>query len=239
MICIVKRILISEDSEWYNMNRKLLLVGGGGHCKSVIEAVLSSSDFKKIGIIDQPQKIGSEVLGIKIIGDDLDLPVLKKKGYEYAFISLGSIGDPKRRIALFKILTQLGFKVPSIIHPSANISSYCKMEDGVFIGKNVIVNGDTKILKNSILNTGCIIEHDCEVGSFAHIAPGVVLSGNVRIGKNTHVGAGTIIRQNICVGDNTIIGIGSVVTKEIGDDCLAYGNPCRLVTGQEVKKYLK
>ncbi|WP_242834790.1 acetyltransferase [Acetobacterium malicum] len=228
MICIVKEVLISEDLEWFKMNKKLLLIGGDGHCKSVIEAILLSGEYNEIGIIDQPQKVGSEVLGVKIIGNDSDLPDLKEKGFEYAFISLGSIGNPKRRVELFKILFQLSFRMPIIVHPSANISYYCEIEEGIFIGKNVTVNGDAKVLKNSILNTGCIIEHDCQIGSFAHIAPGVVLSGNVRIGNNTHIGAATVIRQDISIGDNAVIGIGSVVTKEIGDNCLAYGNPCRI-----------
>ncbi|PKM75466.1 MAG: serine acetyltransferase [Firmicutes bacterium HGW-Firmicutes-17] len=210
------------------MNKKLLLIGGGGHCKSVVEAILLSGEYNEIGIIDKPQKSGSDVLGIKIIGSDSDLPWLKEKGFEYAFISLGSIGDVRRRIELFKILFKLSFKVPTIVHPSANVSSYCQIEEGVFIGKTVIINGDAKIFKNSILNTGCIIEHDCQIGSFAHIAPGVVLSGNVKIGNNTHVGAGTVVRQDISIGDNTVIGIGSVVTKKIGDHRLAYGNPCRI-----------
>lgn len=226
---IAKEVLISEDLEWFKMNKKLLLLGGGGHCKSVIEASLLSSEYNEIGIIDKSPKLGSEVLGIKIIGKDSDLPNLKEKGFEFAFISLGSIGDPKRRIELFKILVQLNFKIPSIVHPSANISSFCEIEEGVFIGKNVIVNGDTKVFKNSILNTGCIIEHDCQIGSFAHIAPGVVLGGNVRIGNNSHIGAGTVIRQDVSIGDSTVIGIGSVVTKAIGDNCLAYGNPCRTI----------
>lgn len=211
------------------MKKKLLLIGGGGHCKSVIEASLLSSEYNEIGIIDKSPKLGSEVLGIKIIGNDLDLTKLKERGFKYAFISLGSIGDPKRRIELSKILVQLNFKIPSIVHPSANISSFCEIEEGVFIGKNVIINGDTKVLKNSILNTGCIIEHDCQIGSFAHIAPGVVLSGNVRIGNNSHIGAGTVIRQEITIGNNTVIGIGSVVTKDIGNDRLAFGNPCKVM----------
>lgn len=211
------------------MKKKILLIGGGGHCKSVIEAILLSGEYTEIGIIDSPPKLGSEVMGIKIIGNDSDLPKLINMGFEYAFISLGSIGDPKRRIELFKILVQLSFKIPSIVHPSANISSFCEIEEGVFIGKNVIVNGDTKVLKNSILNSGCIIEHDCQIGSFAHIAPGAVLSGNVKIGNNSHVGAGTVIRQDVSIGDSTVIGIGSVVTKAIGDNCLAYGNPCRTI----------
>ncbi|MEO1814735.1 MAG: acetyltransferase [Acetobacterium sp.] len=211
------------------MKSKLLLIGGGGHCKTVVEAVLLSGEFNEVGIIDKPQKTGSSVLGVKIIGNDSDLPCLKENGFEYAFISLGSIGDAGRRIELYKILVELGFKVPSIVHPSANISPHSEIDEGVFIGKNVIVNGDTKILKNSILNTGCIIEHDCQIGSFVHIAPGVILSGNVIIGNNTHVGAGTVVRQDISIGDNTVIGIGSVVTKEIGGNSLAYGNPCRIM----------
>lgn len=211
------------------MSKKLLLIGGGGHCKIVIEAVESTGAFDQIGIIDLPENIGKSILSQKIIGEDQDLIKLKDAGYNHAFISLGSIGDPTKRMKLFQMISQLKFQLPIIIEKSAIISQSARISAGTYVGKNVIVNANAVIGKAAILNTGCIIEHDCRIGDFTHVAPGVVLSGNVAIGEGVHIGAGSVIRQNCEIGDHSIIGIGSIVVKDVESRCVAFGNPCRKV----------
>lgn len=212
------------------MDKKLLLIGGGGHCKSVIEAAESSGSYSELGIIDVEENIGKKLLHYWIIGSDNDIERFKEEGFTHAFVSLGSIGNPSRRLALFQVLKQIGYTIPVISDCSANVSRFATIADGVFVGKNVIVNADCKIGTGAILNSGTIIEHDCKIGNFAHIAPGAVLCGNVTIGDNSHIGAGCVVRQDIAIGRSSVIGIGSVVVKDIGDNCQAYGNPC-----QEVK----
>ncbi|AWW26394.1 acetyltransferase [Acetobacterium sp. KB-1] len=211
------------------MSKKLLLIGGGGHCKTVIEAVESRNDYEDIGIIDVSENVGKQILDCKIIGTDRELKHFFYEGFKDAFISLGSIGNPNKRISLYKQIKSLGFYLPVISHFSANISQYASVSEGSFAGKNVIINADTTIGKCVILNTGCIIEHDCGIADFAHIAPGSIISGNVTIGEKTHIGAGSVIRQNTIIGDQTIIGMGSVVVNNVEENCVAFGNPCRKV----------
>lgn len=208
------------------MDKNLLLVGGGGHCKTVIEAIESTASYDNIGIIDIKSNVGNNILGYPIVGHDADLIRLRDKGYREAFVSMGSIGMSQKRIELFEVLKKLSFLVPSIIDRSANVSRYSTLSDGILIGKNVIINAGCRIGKGAILNTGCIVEHDCVVGDFVHIAPGTVLSGNVTIGNGSHIGANSVVRQNIKIGEGTIIGVGSVVVKDIQEHYLAYGNPC-------------
>lgn len=211
------------------MCKKLLLIGGGGHCKTVIEAIESNNYYDEIGIIDTNNNIGKLILRHPIIGSDQDLKKLKEKGYENAFISMGSIGNPMKRMDLHHLVKKLKFHVPIIIDQTAHVSKYAKISEGVFVGKNVIINADTIIREGVILNTGCIIEHDCRIGNFSHIAPGAILSGNVTIGDGAHIGANSVIRQGVLVGEKAVIGIGSVVVKDIESDCVAVGNPCRKV----------
>lgn len=213
------------------MNKKILLVGGGGHCKSVLDSLLELNTYLEIGIIDKKDKIGSSVLGIPVIGCDDDLPVLFDNGYKYAFVTVGSIGNPSLRIKLYNILSDIGYEIPYIIDPSAKVSKYAKIEQGVFIGKRSIVNAGSLIQKGSIINSGAIVEHDCQIGAFSHIAPGAVLGGEVIVGENSHIGLNATIRQQVNIGSNSLIGMGSVVLKNIADNVIAYGNPCR-----EVKK---
>lgn len=211
------------------MNKKLLLIGGGGHCKSVLDSLLKSNEYSEVGIVDAKENIGKYVLSIPIIGCDDDLLELKEKGYNYAFVTVGSVGNPSLRIKLYKMIERLGFIIPNIIDSTAIISKHIDMETGIYIGKNSTINIGTSIGKGAIVNTASIIEHDCLIGKFAHIAPGAVLCGEVRVGENTHIGAGSVVKQQVRIGSNTIIGMGSVVLHNINDNVIAYGNPCREV----------
>ncbi|MDD2476655.1 MAG: acetyltransferase, partial [Dysgonamonadaceae bacterium] len=207
--------------------KKILLVGGGGHCKSVLDSLLELEQFSEIGILDKKEKMGEKILGVSVIGGDEDLPQLFTEGYKYAFVTVGGIGNSKLRIALFNKLSGIGFKIPNIIAPSAVVSSHVNLETGIFIGKNVVINAGSTIKKCAIINTGVIIEHDCFVGAFAHVASGSVLSGGVQIGENTHIGANSVIKQRLKIGSDSIIGMGSVVLKDMEDNIIAYGNPCK------------
>lgn len=211
------------------MNKKILLVGGGGHCKSVLDTLIELNKYEEIGVIDRKDCIGSLVLGIPVIGCDDDLPTLFSSGYKYAFVTVGSIGNPNIRIKLFNTLSEIGYEMPVIIDSSSKISRYANIEQGVFIGKNSIVNAEALIEKGAIINSGSIVEHDSRIGAFAHIAPGSVLGGEVIVGENSHIGSNSTIKQQVMIGSNTIIGMGSVVLENIKDNVIAYGNPCREV----------
>ncbi len=208
------------------MGRKMLLIGGGGHCHSVLDSILSLDNYDEIGIIDSTD---GSYLGIKVMGTDYDLPQLMTEGWSDAFITVGSVGSTIARRRLFEMARSVGLVIPSIIDPTAIVARGCSIEEGTYIGKHAVVNAGTVLGKCSIINTGAIIEHDCSIDDFSHISPGAVLCGQVRVGSDTHVGAGTVVRHQIIIGDNTIIGAGSVVVKNIPDNVKAYGNPCKVV----------
>lgn len=209
------------------MSRKLLLIGGGGHCKSVLDSFLLINQNIDIGIIDKNEQIGELILNVSVIGNDDDLLDLYHQGYTQAFITLGSIGNPLNRIRLFDLIEKIGFRIPNIIDPTAIISKDIKLGKGIFIGKNSVINAGSYIGNGVIINTSSIIEHDCSIGDFVHIAPGVVLCGEVEVGNYAHIGAGSVIKQKVKIGANSIIGMGSVVLNDISDNILAFGNPCK------------
>lgn len=213
------------------MCKKILLIGGGGHCKSVIDSLGNLHEYAEIGIIDKKENIGNKVLGIPVIGCDEDLLNLYERGYQFAFITIGSVGDTALRIKLHDAVSKIGFTLPAIIDPTACVSKHARIESGVFVGKQAIVNAGAVINKCSIVNSGAIIEHDCIVGEFVHIAPGAVLCGEVKVGNFSHVGSNATVKQQVKIGESSVIGLGSVVVKDIGDAVMAFGNPCR-----EVKK---
>ena len=205
--------------------KKILLIGGGGHCRSVLDT-LTCCDFDDIGLVDI---VVPDIPGVQYAGTDDDLPKLREQGWEYAFITVGSIGETTVRRKIYQRIQALNFTIPKIIDSSAAIARSSEIGAGVFIGKNAVVNAGARIGNCAIINTGALVEHECRVGDFAHISSGVVLCGQVTVGEDTHIGAGTVIRQCISVGAQTLIGIGSVVTRNIPDHVKAYGNPCRMV----------
>ncbi|SMC39411.1 acetyltransferase [Sporomusa malonica] len=212
------------------MNKKLLLIGGGGHCKSVLDSLLSAKTFNEIGIVDVKGSVGKSVLEIPIIGCDDDLEKLYQHGYTYAFVSLGSVGNPVIRIKIFNKLESIGFGIPNVIDPTATVSKRASLTSGIYIGKNVVVNVGTSIGKGAILNTSSTIEHECSIGEFVHISPGAVLCGEVQIGEHTHVGAKSVVKQQVKIGSRTLIGMGSVVLHDVAANTVAYGNPCKEVS---------
>lgn len=209
------------------MSKRILLIGGGGHCKSVLDTLLENNEYDEIGIIDKKECIGNDVFGVDFVGCDDDLGKLYKQGYTHAFISLGSIGKSETRKKIYKKLVDIGFEVPNIISKTAIIGKEVTLGIGIYIGKNVVINCCSKVEDCAIINTSVTIEHDCQIGEFAHIAPGSILCGNVKIGNNTHIGANSTIRQLLSVGNDSIVGIGSVVVANIGTNIIVYGNPCK------------
>ncbi len=212
------------------MNKKLLLIGGGGHCRAVIDSLRDDNQYADISIVDKSESIGSLVLGKRVIGNDGDLQMLyDREGYRYAFVTLGSIGDVSVRICIYRLLERLGYSIPNIIDPTAVVSANAALGNGIYIGKNAVVNAGSRIDEGAIINTSVTVEHDCSIGGFVHVSSGSVLCGNVTVGECTHIGAGSVIRQQLRIGSHTMIGMGSVVLKNIGDSVTAYGNPCREV----------
>lgn len=208
------------------MGRRLLLIGGGGHCHSVIDSILSLNTFEEIGIIDN---MNISCLGITVVGTDDDLPRLFSEGWSDAFITVGSVGNTAIRRRLYEMAKSLGFNFPTIVDPTATVAKECEIGEGAFIGKHAIVNSGSSLGVCTIINTGAIIEHDCSIGDFSHISSGTVLCGQVRVGSDSHVGARSVIRQQIVIGNHTLIGLGSVVVKNFPDSVKAYGNPCKVV----------
>ena len=207
--------------------KKILLLGGGGHCRSVLDCLMSTGKYEEIGIIDYDKS--ASALDVDVIGTDDDLPRLLQEGWSDAFITVGSVGHTNLRRKLFSLINELGFSIPSIIDPSAIIAKGTTIGEGTFVGKRAVVNTGSIIGQCAIINTGAIIEHDCQIDDFAHISPGATLCGQVKVGKDSHIGAGSVVRQGICIESNTIVGAGSVVVKDIPGEVKAFGNPCRVV----------
>ena len=212
--------------------KRIVLIGGGGHCKVVISILKKLDNFEITGIVDN-YKVGALISGIKVIGTDDDLKNIYKSGVHYALVTVGSIKDNTRRYKLFNMARKIGYNFPVIISPEAVVDKSVRVDEGTVIMPGCIINIDSSIGKNCIINTGAIIEHDCKIGDHCHIAPGVHISGEVNIGELSFVGIGATIIQGIKIGKNVTIGAGSVVIKDIPNNVIAVGNPAKIIKRQK------
>ena len=206
--------------------KNLLLIGGGGHCGSVLDSILSQNGFSRLGIIDTTD---APVLGVPVVGSDDDLPRLLREGWTDAFVTVGSTGDVALRRRLYEMIRRLGFRIPAIVDGAAVIARNVTLGEGCYVGKKAVVNTGAVLGRCAIVNTGAIVEHDCLIGDFVHISPGAVLCGQVTVGDDSHIGAGAVVRQQIQIGARALVGAGSVVVGNVPDHVTAYGNPCKVI----------
>jgi sugar O-acyltransferase (sialic acid O-acetyltransferase NeuD family) len=206
----------------------LILIGGGGHCKSCIDVIEKENKYIIKGIIDTKEKIGQHLLGYKYIGTDDDINQLVKAGYSF-LISIGQIKSASTRKRLYEKLKSVNAHLPTIISPHAIVSKHATIGEGTIVMHSVNINADAKISNNCIINTGCNIEHDVEIGENSHISTHAIINGNCEIGKEVFVGSGTIISNGIQINSSVVIGAGSVVIKSINEIGTFAGNPLRII----------
>jgi sugar O-acyltransferase (sialic acid O-acetyltransferase NeuD family) len=190
--------------------KDILIIGGGGHCKSVIDVIESTGEYKIYGIIDISEKVGQKVLGYEIIGTDEDLEKYRND-VELAFIAIGFINSVELRIKIYNKLKQLNFKLPVIISPLAYVSKHSFIEEGTVVMHYAVINAGAKIGKNCIINTKALIEHDAIIGDFCHISTGAIINGGVIVGKYSFVGSNATTKQYIKIIENSFIKAGTVV----------------------------
>ena len=214
------------------VKKKIVLIGGGGHCKVVISILKKLDKFEIAGIVDN-YKEGSLISGIKIIGTDDDLRNIYKSGIHYTLITVGSIKENTKRYRLFNMARKIGYKFPVIISPEAIVDRSVKINEGTIIRPGCIIDVDSYIGKNCIVSTHTTLGHDCVIDDHCHITPGVHISGFVEVGKLSFIGVGATIIQGIKIGKNVTIGAGSVVIKDIPDNVIAVGNPAKIIRNKK------
>lgn len=203
----------------------LILIGGGGHCKSVLDAA-ESEGRQILGVLDMPEEVGKEVLSTKVIGTDDDIPTYADKA-EFV-ITVGFIKNPNTRIKLYNKVKEAGGKLATIIASTAYVSKYATIGEGTVVMHNAFVNAGAKVGNNVILNTFTNIEHDAVIGDQCHISTGTMVNGDCKVGKNCFIGSQSVLANGITVGDDIIVGAGSLVRKSISVKGIYSGNPAIL-----------
>jgi sugar O-acyltransferase (sialic acid O-acetyltransferase NeuD family) len=196
------------------MNKSFALIGAGGHAKVIIEII------EEMGAMIE--MINDGAAGITTLHGypvKAELPALSMP----VIIAVGSNRIRKR------IASEIPNSFGTAIHPKANLSGRCKIEEGTVVMAGATVNSDTRIGKHCIINTNASIDHDCVIADFVHISPGVSLAGNVAVGEGTQVGIGSSVIPGIKIGKWATIGAGAAVIADVPDHAVVVGVPGKII----------
>ena len=197
----------------------IVIYGGGGHGKSLIDLVRALRVYHILGVIDDgidPQDQPS-IMGLPVLGGAQMLPALFEQGVRLAVNAVGGIGDIAVRIKVFKRLAEAGFACPAVVHPSAVVEPSAVLSAGVQVFPLAYVGSEARIGYGAIINTGAIVSHDCQVGDFANLSPGAILAGEVHVGEAALIGMSATVNLRTHIGKNARIGNGSTVKSDVPD----------------------
>lgn len=205
------------------MKPSIVVVGGGGHAKVVIDSLRASAQTVA-GFTDANPE-SRAISGAPYLGPDSALESISTIDHRV----IVALGNNRLRARLMATARDLGFSLANAIHPSASISPSAQIGEGVVVMAQAAINADASIGAGAIINTGATIDHDCRIGACVHIAPGCHLAGYVTVGEGALVGVGASVGrgQALAVGAWCIVGTGSVVVGDVGPGLTVAGNPCR------------
>jgi sugar O-acyltransferase (sialic acid O-acetyltransferase NeuD family) len=192
------------------MSEPLLLIGCGGHARSLIDVVESSARWHVLGLVGLPEQVGEEVLGYPVLGCDQELPSLRQQ-CAHALLAVGQIGLSSQRQRLAAELKCLGFALPVVISGRAHVSPHAQLGSGTSVGHGVIVNAGATVGDHCILNSNSLIEHDAVISDYCHISTGALVNGGVKIGMGSFIGSGTVLREGLNLPPQTVISAGKRV----------------------------
>lgn len=202
--------------------KKIVIIGASGHGK-VVADIAKLNNYEEIIYLDDDiskKNCGDHVIVGKI--NDIE-----KFDINYDFFV--AIGDNLVRKKISRLLSDKGYRQPTLIHPSAIIDNTAIILEGSVIMAGVIINADVVIKHGVIINTAASIDHECVINDFVHISPGVHIAGNVKIEQNSWIGIGSQIIQNVNIGKNVIVGAGATVIENIENNIIVTGTPAKML----------
>ncbi|SHG34594.1 sugar O-acyltransferase, sialic acid O-acetyltransferase NeuD family [Fodinibius roseus] len=203
-------------------NNKNIILGYSGHAYVVAEAAFKADIA--IHYYADKEEAQNDPFNLDYLGYEGSNDF---EGWNKGFGFILGTGNNDIRFKIGELVTNKEEELLTVIHPSAEISKCADVGKGTFVSSQASVNALSKIGKFVILNTNCVIEHECYIADGVHIAPGAVLAGNVKVGKGSFIGANAVVKEGVTIGENVIVGAGATIINDIPHNKKMVGNPGR------------
>ncbi len=154
----------------------IIIIGASGHAKVITDIIEKNGQYEIFGFLDSFKKIGTNILGYQIIGDENHIPYLiEKEGITKGIIA---IGDNWVRKEMFKKIKAINhsFDFISAIHPSASISNYATIGRGVAVMAGTVINAEAQVGDFSIVNTNASLGHDSILEKYCSLSSVLLLA---------------------------------------------------------------
>lgn len=170
--------------------------------------------------------------GYRIIGSFNDLYQLKDLSGKNFLLTMG---DTKIRKEVAERIKSLGGTIPSLIHPTAVVSSFAQISDsGVYISCFSHIDADTTIDEGTIILSGVNISHTNKIGKYCFFAGGSTVGAYTTIEDNVFFGqaALSISHKVAHIGKNALVGARALITKDVPENAVVSGSPARIIRFQ-------
>lgn len=214
--------------------KKVVILGAGGFAREVVDVIDAinheEQTFEVLGYVVDPQygSPGTIVNDKPILGDFEWLAARAGELY-----TICGVGASHHRYQLVKRAEEMGCRFCSIIHPSAILTRWVKIGDGVVVTAGCILSNQIRIGNHVLVNLGCTIGHDAVLEDFVSLAPGVRVSGTVLLEEGAYVGTGASIIEKRAIGAWSLVGAGSVVIEDVPANTTVVGNPAKVIKERE------
>lgn len=190
------------------MTRTLLVLGAGGHGKSVAEAALLSGDWNEVIFLDDNWPQDSQVLGCEVLGrvDAIHQVASRCHG------AIAAVGNNAVREQWIGLIERAGIELVSIFHPKAWVSPSAKVGPGTAIMAGAVVGTAATVGKGAIINANATVDHDAVMEVLSHIGVGVQLAGGVRVGARAWLQAGSCCGYHVVVEAEATLAPGTVLS---------------------------
>lgn len=212
---------VSFQSQSYSPN-DLIIYGGGGHGKSLIDLVRMLGTYSIVGLVDDGLPAGSAIMGVPVLGGASILGLLHQKGLRLAANAVGGIGNILSRINVFERLFEAGFTCPTLVHPTAFVEPSASLAEAVQVMPHAYVGSEAQVGYGVIVNTGVIVSHDCRIGKYTNLSPGAILAGEVVVGEAGLVGMGVTVNLRVKIGPRARIGNSATVKQDVPEGGLVH-----------------
>lgn len=197
----------------------------------MLDVAQSCPEFEVVGLLDaNPERWGSQLRGVPILGDEALLPDLIAQGkVDAAYVGIGGVPSNQVRRTVFERLRASGVPLVTLQHARAVVACDAQVGEGCIIMAGALVNPAACLGTFVLVNTGAIVEHDCVLEDYVHICPGARLGGQVTVGEGAFVGLGATVLQGVRLGARCVVGAGAVVLRDVPADTVVVGNPARVL----------
>jgi acetyltransferase EpsM len=193
----------------------LLVFGGGGQGKTVIDLVRAAGLYQVVGIIDDNLPVNSQVMGVPVVGGSSALREWRRRGVTLAANAVGGIGNVAARLRVFELLAEAGFTCPNLVHPSAVIEPSARLEGGVQVLAQTYIGSEARVGFGTLINAGVVVSHDCQIGRCVNLSPGALLAGGVIVEDFAQIGMGATVNLNLTIGQAARVGNGATVKADV------------------------